>query len=96
MVMLNIETDDEQLSKTKGFVDKTYTSHGACVNGGFTGEPPEFVFTEQLGLTYIPFYTIVNSEGRIVYNGSYSDSLFDIAEKIAKQDKETAAKKAAK
>jgi hypothetical protein len=86
MVLLNIEKDDDKLSKTQTFVDKTYTEHHSCINGGFTGEPPE-VFNKQLHLSFIPFYTIINVDGTIAYNGGRREDLFEIAEKVAKKAK---------
>lgn len=84
MVLLNIEIDDEKLSKTTAFVQKTYTDDPRLFNGGFTADGgQDRVIEEQLGLRYIPFYTIVRADGVIVYNGGYRDDLFEFVERIA-------------
>lgn len=85
MVLINIETDNGTLTATSEFVEKTYTQHNNCINGGFPGTTPDDVFNGQLGLTFIPFYTIVDSKGTIIYNGSYRDDLFEVAAAIAKR-----------
>lgn len=85
MVLINIEKDDETLSKTQKFVDKTFTSSLAqCINGGFPEEPPDSL-TTQLGLKFIPFYTLVDRKGVIVYNGGFREDLFEMAKHLSQE-----------